>query len=292
VLTGAAALAGLVVLPGSAGAVTVAKAELKGGQLRLDGANAFPGVFVTVESAASSAGARSDSAGAYHVTASGFRSDDCKVVVSDRQTFTATVPLAGCTPTPATVPADLPAPTGSCSIDPPAGPARLHVGDLQTVDFTTTGCTGGPLSWTLRGGHLPTGMSGPTFQGSTAGHILGTPTVEGSYTFQLLVRDGTGATDAENFAVTVDPPRPLTITTPSLAAGTAGHAYRSDLGATGGLPGYQWTLRTGTLPAGLKLTSTGSIAGTPTTPGTSTFTARVTESRGTTTDATSTLTIS
>lgn len=70
-----------------------------------------------MSSTTSSAGVRSDQSGTFHVTATGFRADDCVVVVSDRQTFTATVPLAGCTPTPVTPPSPDPGPTGRCRID-------------------------------------------------------------------------------------------------------------------------------------------------------------------------------
>src|SRR4051794_11628129 len=173
-VTGTAALAGLLLVPGNAYALTVSQAQLVDGQLRLDGADAAPGIFVTVESASSAAGARSDSSGAYHVAASNFRSDDCKVVVSDRRTPIATVTLAGCTPTAATPPSSTPPPTGSCVIDPQP-PATRAAGAPTTFDFTTTGCdtTNGPVQWTLLGGHIPTGLSGPYFQGQTAGHLIG-----------------------------------------------------------------------------------------------------------------------
>ena len=74
----------------SAHAATVSRAELKGGQLRLDGSNAAPGIFVMVRSSSSLAGVRSDGSGAYHVQAANFRADDCKVVVSDGVTASAT----------------------------------------------------------------------------------------------------------------------------------------------------------------------------------------------------------
>lgn len=52
-------LLGALVLPtASAYAATVSRAELKGGQLRLDGVNAAPGIFVMVRSSSSLAGAR------------------------------------------------------------------------------------------------------------------------------------------------------------------------------------------------------------------------------------------
>jgi hypothetical protein len=92
------AAAGLMFVPADAYALSVSSAELKDGRLIVDGQDAAPGIFVIVSSTTSSAGVRSDQSGTFHVTATGFRADDCVVVVSDRQTFTATVPLAGCTP--------------------------------------------------------------------------------------------------------------------------------------------------------------------------------------------------
>ena len=80
-------LLGALALPSvSAHAATVSRAELKDGLLRLDGANAAPGIFVMVRSSSSLAGVRSDGSGAYHVQAASFRADDCQVVVSDGQT--------------------------------------------------------------------------------------------------------------------------------------------------------------------------------------------------------------
>lgn len=46
-------------------------------------------------------------------------------------------------------------------------------------------------------------MTGPTFQGTTAGNISGTPSAAGTYQFTLRVTDQVGATDEENFTVTV-----------------------------------------------------------------------------------------
>lgn len=61
------------------------------------------------------------------------------------------------------------------------------------------------------------------------------------------------------------PAPPLTIAASSLASGQAGTAYSASLSATGGTAPYQWSLRQGALPPGLKLdASSGTIAGTPT----------------------------
>src|SRR3954453_15592020 len=80
--------AALLVAPAGASALTVSKAELKGGQLVLEGTKAAPGSFVTVESTSGAAGSRADTSGRFKVTAPGFAAPDCTVVVSDRQTPT------------------------------------------------------------------------------------------------------------------------------------------------------------------------------------------------------------
>jgi hypothetical protein len=286
------ALVSLVLLPTDAYALNVSRAELRDGQLRVEGANAAPGVFVTVESSTSSAGIRSDSSGAYRVAASNFRADDCTVVVSDRRTLSATVTLSGCTPTPATPPSTNPAPTGSCLITAEA-PATYNAGDLETYYFHTTGCdtSNGPVQWAFLAGRIPVGMTGPSFQGQDAGAISGRPTTEGTYQLTVQVTDSAGATDTETFEITVIAPRTLTITNPSVDPGAVNRSYWVILRADGGVPGYLWTLRAGALPPGLQLTSRGDLAGTPSTAGTYSFTAGVSDSRGTTADRTYSITI-
>jgi hypothetical protein len=276
----------LLLLPASASALTVSKAELKGGQLVLEGTKAAPGSFVTAESTTGSAGSRSDTSGTFKVAASGFAAPDCRVVVSDRETPTATVTLSGCTPSITPPPATPPPPSGTCVIDAAAA-ATFHAGDASVYNVTTTGCTAGPLVWKVVAGAIPTGMSGPNFQGQTAGNLIGTPTLEGTYAFTLQATDGTGATDSETFTISVTAPRPLTIVTPSAQpSGTVGQNLCCvRLAADGGVPGYTWTLRSGALPPGLQL-SRGVIGGTPAARGTFSFTMRAVDSRGTTADRT------
>ncbi len=70
----------------------------------------------------------------------------------------------------------------------------------------------------------------------------------------------------------------LAIATPSpLPAGEIGVAYSGALNGSGGTPPYTWTLISGNPPAGLTLNSDGTLTGTPTADGTSTFTVRVTD---------------
>jgi sugar lactone lactonase YvrE len=80
---------------------------------------------------------------------------------------------------------------------------------------------------------------------------------------------------------------PLSIlTTSPLPAGTAGTPYAQALAATGGTPPYSWSIAVGSLPAGLTLSSQGSISGTPTSAGTFLITFQVTDSASITAQST------
>jgi Phosphoesterase family/Putative Ig domain/Abnormal spindle-like microcephaly-assoc'd, ASPM-SPD-2-Hydin/Immunoglobulin I-set domain/Protein of unknown function (DUF1565) len=70
---------------------------------------------------------------------------------------------------------------------------------------------------------------------------------------------------------------PLTISTTSLPAGAVGQGYSAQLNATGGTAPYTWSVVSGSLPAGLTLSSSGAISGAPSTAGTSTFTVKLTD---------------
>ncbi len=75
-------------------------------------------------------------------------------------------------------------------------------------------------------------------------------------------------------------PADLVITTTSLANGTVGTNYSATVSATGGVTPYSWSIASGNLPAGLSLSSpTGTISGTPSAAGTSTFTVQVTDAQ-------------
>lgn len=76
-----------------------------------------------------------------------------------------------------------------------------------------------------------------------------------------------------------------TITTTSLPAATIGQSYGAQLGATGGSPPYTWAVMSGGLPAGLSLSSSGLISGTPSTQQTANFTVRAIDSAGNRTGA-------
>jgi hypothetical protein len=87
---------------------------------------------------------------------------------------------------------------------------------------------------------------------------------------------------SSDFSLHVAPHPPLALSCTGLAAGTVGTAYSAVLSATGGVPAYTFSIGSGSIsPLALNPT-TGAITGTPSAPGTLTFTAKVTDSSGST----------
>ena len=152
-------------------------------------------------------------------------------------------------------------------------PGTIGIALTRTI-LASGGST--PLSWALTAGSLQPGLSF-----STGGVISGTPTAGGTATFTVSVTDAFGRVDDQQLSLTVDPL--FVVTTSSLPEGGVGHLYSAALVATGGSGGYTWSI-TGSLPAGLSVSTAGEITGTPTTLGSSTFTvvARDTSSRSST----------
>jgi hypothetical protein len=74
-------------------------------------------------------------------------------------------------------------------------------------------------------------------------------------------------------------PAPLTITATTLGNAEVGVPYSANLTAAGGTPPYSWTLVGGSLPAGLALSRSGAIAGTPTGTGNASFSVQVADAR-------------
>jgi hypothetical protein len=129
-----------------------------------------------------------------------------------------------------------------------------------------------PYAWSVASGALAAGLTL-----SAGGLVSGVPTTYGTSSFSVVVTDAGGFTAGQSFSLTINP-APLVVSTASpLPAGVAGTAYSQTLTATGGVPPYQWQVTSGALPPLLTLSSNGTIAGTPTTPGTWSFTNSVTD---------------
>ena len=74
-------------------------------------------------------------------------------------------------------------------------------------------------------------------------------------------------------------PPPLAVSTTSLPGGVGGQPYSATILATHGNPPYSWAVTAGSLPTGLSLNATtGTVSGTPTSAGISTFTVTATDS--------------
>lgn len=153
---------------------------------------------------------------------------------------------------------------------------------VGTTYEATLAASGGlpPYSWSATG--LPSGIA----INPTTGAITGTPTEAGTNDVDITVTDDNGYTATKTFTLPVA--AQYAITTTSLPNGVVGTSYpETPLTATGGTEPYSWTSTA--LPAGLSLSETGVISGTPTEAGTTDITVTLTDDDGATTEATLTL---
>jgi hypothetical protein len=132
-----------------------------------------------------------------------------------------------------------------------------------------------PYTWSITQGSLPPGLT----LVPTTGLIAGIPSAGGTASFTVQVSDSENppASASANLSITVTL-EPLTVTTTSLPAATAGVSYSVKLAASGGIRPNTWSITQGSLPAGLSLNSvTGAISGKPTGLGTASFTVNVSD---------------
>lgn len=138
----------------------------------------------------------------------------------------------------------------------------LGVPYSQTIEVDT----GSPvIFWSLESGSIPEGLEffgGPTSNGRS--RLSGTPTQNGTYTFTIRATTQTGSYSQREFVIVV-----LEITTETIDPYTIGEPYSFQLQADGGSGNYAWRVSNGSLPAGLTVSSTGLISGTPTSAGSS-----------------------
>lgn len=117
----------------------------------------------------------------------------------------------------------------------------------------------GALTATISAGALPPGL---TINPAT-GAISGTPTAPGNYSFTVQVTDSftPPAVATQVYNLHVAPP--LLITPPPGTDGVVNVPYAVSLLTTGGTGSVNWTLASGSLPVGLRLSASGVISGTP-----------------------------
>lgn len=147
------------------------------------------------------------------------------------------------------------------------GHAPLEVTTSELPDATvgtpyshTLSAAGGnaPYQWSTTSS-LPAGLTL-----STAGVLSGTPTshTDGPVSLVVTVTDQRGGTNSVTLELDVQPEE-LVVTTTGLPDATLDKPYTQSLTATGGVPPYSWSTST-KLPAGLTLSDSGVLSGTPT----------------------------
>ena len=145
----------------------------------------------------------------------------------------------------------------------------------QTLTFSATG--------------LPAGLSI-----SSSGLISGTPTTAATSSVTVTAKDTTGATGSASFTWTISSTtgNTVTVTNPGNQTGTVGTAVSLQISATDSASGQTLTYSATGLPAGLSISSSGLISGTPTTAATSSVTVTAKDTTGATGSASFTWTIS
>jgi len=161
-----------------------------------------------------------------------------------------------------------------------------------TISAATAADSAATLTWTAPSsngsaitGYVVTPYIGSTAQPTQTFSAATTQTVTGltagtAYTFTVAAvnQAGTGPTSAASSPVT--PNSPPSLNFPAPPAGQVGTAYSNQLTVTNGTAPFSWSVSAGTLPAGLTLSSSGLLSGTPTTVGSSTFTVQVVDGSG------------
>jgi hypothetical protein len=179
---------------------------------------------------------------------------------------------------------------GGCSAPPPScptitlSPSTLPNGTVNVAYNQTITGNGGtaPYSFAIASGTIPAGLNF-----TSAGILSGTPTTATTYNFSIRGTDANGCagTQAYTIVIVAAPPPPptcptITLSPATLPGGTVAVAYSQTITGNGGTAPYTFGVTVGTLPSGLTLTSSGLLAGTPITNGTSNFTIRGMDANG------------
>lgn len=167
------------------------------------------------------------------------------------------------------------------TIDAPAlavTPSALPNATVAQAYNQALSTTGGvaPYTYVVTGGALPTGLTL-----SNDGVLSGSPTQGGAFTFTVSATDastGAGPYTASQMVTLTVSGSTIAVAPASLPAATRGTAYSQSVTASGGVAPYTYAIASGALPAGLTLSSTGQISGTPTVTGSFTFAVRATDS--------------
>jgi hypothetical protein len=161
-------------------------------------------------------------------------------------------------------------PTINLALSPASLPAAtVGIGYSQTV--TASGGTA-PYTYAVAAGSLPAGLSL-----STSGVLSGTPTAGGAFNFTISANDSSGNTGNQSYSFTVKSAT-IIISPKILSSAKVGASYSNTLTASGGTAPDTFAVAAGSLPAGLSLSTSGVLSGTPTAGGSFNFTITATDS--------------
>jgi hypothetical protein len=312
-------MVGLLVAPTLAlAAVSVKRASLSGSTLSVEGSGARANATITVSSPESTATGRADAKGEFKFSASNFRSSTCKATVADGAT-SVTVTLSGCTPSGTPPPPPPPPPPGATApTSLSLSPASLNrVGNLSVAGVTFPANTPTPLDFAVQSSHpalaqVPASVHVTNFSDPAnpvaAFTVTQAQAVSASTAVTISVSAG-GVTRTAVLTVNPTPAPQITPATAELCPGYVGSDFTNTCNATttmtfspGTVGPVQFQIIAGALPAGLRLVNPvpattpakqlyASVAGTPTTVQTSTFTVRATDTNGLTAQRTYTIRI-
>jgi hypothetical protein len=145
----------------------------------------------------------------------------------------------------------------------------------KSYQFTLQASGGSPpYTWSVAADS--NGQLAPGLTLSATGVISGTPTAAGGGDIDFQVRDSASMTVAQVFNFIAVPQ--LGIDKTQLQNGNVGIAYADRFFTIGGISPFTWSVTAGSVPPGLTLSRDGSCSGTPSTPGSFSFTVQVTDS--------------
>lgn len=150
-------------------------------------------------------------------------------------------------------------------------PSSVTIFSQGRQQFTakTSGTANTAVTWSASAGSI-----------SSSGSYVA-PTVVSDTPVTITARSTTNSNSQAAAAATITPKSPLAITNATLPEGNINTPYTAALAATGGVTPYQWSLSSGTLPAGIQLqTGSGVLTGMTASAGSYPITATVTDSSG------------
>lgn len=295
--------AALIVPSAALAAVSVSKASLSSGSLRVEGKGAKANATITVSSPESTARGKADGQGQFKVSASGFTSSTCKATVGDGTT-SVVVTFSGCTPasTPPPPPPP-PASTPALSSVTLSHTSLNSVGTLAVGEVLLAGAASAPVVVALTSSHPAVA---PVRQASVqvaAGSNQAVFTVEQvaavpAPTIVTITASSGGVTKTTQLTINPTPAMAFFAQATDMGPGFVGANFvdtavgiGTTLGVSPAVGCVRFAIIAGQLPNGLFLfdPNTGStpckldmvsVSGVPTTVQTNTFTLRATDDAG------------